>query len=137
MNLNVAWQYSNKNFYDVSVLIKLHIYSNENVQQVTLYLSNPLQLFGLALVFSNMILKHRFLYRPGHNPVLSSLICLTGDPPDLLAWETEKIETHLIVLWPRVRNQIAVSLRSANVHFQEALYFRGCPKSLLEGETRG
>lgn len=42
MNLNVAWQYSNKNFYDVSVLIKLHIYSNENVQQVTLYFSNPL-----------------------------------------------------------------------------------------------
>lgn len=88
MNLSVAWQY--KNFNDVSVLIKLHIYSNETIQQVTLHLSNTLQLFGLALAFSNMILKHRFLYRPRHNPLLSSLICLTGDPLTCLPGKLRK-----------------------------------------------
>lgn len=43
--------------------MKLQIYSNENVQQVTLYLSNPSQLFRLVLAFNNMIPKHMFLSR--------------------------------------------------------------------------
>lgn len=68
-----------------------------------------------------MTLKHKFLSGPKHDPLLSSLISLRR-PPDLLTQETEKRETHLIVLSPGVRNQIAVSLRSTNIHFHKAMY---------------